>query len=139
MGGSYLGLCAGGYYGCKRCEFEVGKRAMEVIGERELGFFPGTCRGLAFKGFVYNSEAGAKAVKLSGDGDALGDKNGEKFSSYYNGGGVFVDAGKYKDKGVEVLATYEEELAVDAGEGGAAVVFCKVGEGRVVLTGPHPE
>ena len=36
MGGAYLGLCAGGYYGCKRCEFEVGTKGMEVVGEREL-------------------------------------------------------------------------------------------------------
>jgi len=132
--GSFLGLCAGGYYGCSKCEFEVGKRGMEVVGERELGFFPGTCRGLAFGGFVYNSEDGARAVRVKEK-----DGTGPVFRSYYNGGGVFVDAGKFEDKGIEVLATYEDELVVDAGEGGAAVVLCKVGEGKVVLTGPHPE
>ncbi len=31
-GGRLLGLCAGGYYGSKRCEFEVGNRSLEVIG-----------------------------------------------------------------------------------------------------------
>lgn len=36
-GGKYLGLCAGGYYGCKRCEFEVGDKTVEVIGDREFG------------------------------------------------------------------------------------------------------
>ncbi|KAK3686846.1 biotin holocarboxylase synthetase [Vermiconidia calcicola] len=138
LGGSYLGLCAGGYFGCQRCEFEVGKRAMEVVGDRELGFFPGTCRGLAFPGFVYNSEAGARAVTLRVDADGLG-KDAKTFTSYYNGGGVFADAGKYRDKGVQVLATFGDDLAVDGGEGGAAVVFCKIGEGKVVLTGPHPE
>jgi glutamine amidotransferase-like uncharacterized protein len=30
-------------------------------------------------------------------------------------------------------------LHVDAGEGAAAVVYRKIGEGHVVLTGPHPE
>ena len=139
MGGSYLGLCAGGYYGCARCEFEVGKKGMEVIGDRELGFFPGTCRGLAFPGFVYNSEDGARATALRVNRDAVEGDVPEKVLSYYNGGGVFVDAGRFKDKGVQVLSTFADELAVDAGEGGAAVVFCKVGEGRVVLTGPHPE
>ena len=144
LGGAYLGLCAGGYYGCARCEFEVGKRAMEVIGDRELGFFPGTCRGLAFPAFVYNSEAGARAVELKvkreGFGpDLYGPEVPERFRSYYNGGGVFVDAGTFKEKDVQVLAQFEDELKVDAGEGGAAVVFCRVGEGRVVLTGPHPE
>lgn len=141
-GGAFLGLCAGGYYGCAKCEFEVGKKGMEVVGDRELAFFPGTCRGLAFPGFVYASEAGARAVDLvvdkAGFGSGLWATEG-RFRSYYNGGGVFVDAAKLRDKGIEVLATYGEELAVDGGEGPAAVVSCKVGEGRAVLTSPHPE
>lgn len=63
-GGSYLGLCAGGYYGSARCEFEVGNAGMEVIGPRELAFYPGACRGSVFPGFVYNSEEGAVAAHL---------------------------------------------------------------------------
>jgi biotin--protein ligase len=63
----------------------------------------------------------------------------EGFKCYYNGGGVFVDAPLYADKGVEVLASYTEELNVDPGTGAAAVVYCKVGEGAAILTGPHPE
>ncbi|KAI5238701.1 biotin holocarboxylase synthetase [Aureobasidium subglaciale] len=141
-GGAYLGLCAGGYYACKRCEFEAGKKGMEVCGDRELGFYPGICRGLAFPGFVYHSEAGARAAELSVNKEALSTVGGavpETFRSYYNGGGVFVDAEKYKDQGVQVLASYTERLHVNSGEGTAAVVYRKVGEGSVVLTGPHPE
>ncbi|TIA08936.1 biotin holocarboxylase synthetase [Aureobasidium pullulans] len=141
-GGAYLGLCAGGYYACKRCEFEAGKKGMEVCGDRELGFYPGICRGLAFPGFVYHSEAGARAAELSVNKEALSTVGGavpETFRSYYNGGGVFVDAEKYKDQGVQVLASYTERLHVESGEGTAAVVYRKVGEGSVVLTGPHPE
>jgi len=139
-GGAYLGLCAGGYYGASRCEFEIGNRQLEVVGPRELAFFPGTCRGCAFKGFVYHSEAGAKAVELRVVKEAFG--TGlvpQAFHSYCNGGGVFVDTGKFADRGVEVLATYAAELDVEAGEGPAAVVYCKVGEGGALLTGPHPE
>lgn len=142
MGGKYLGLCAGGYYGCGKCEFEVGRQEMEVIGDRELGFFPGVCRGLAFPGFVYHSEAGARAAVLKVHKLALTPGSGnvaETFRAYYNGGGVFVDAEKYKGRGVEVLASYADELAVDSGEGCAAIVYCKVGDGAAVLTGPHPE
>ncbi|BAE65164.1 biotin-protein ligase [Aspergillus flavus] len=139
-GGAYLGFCAGGYYGCKRCEFEVGDKTYEVIGDRELAFFPGICRGCAFPGFVYHSEAGARAAVLKVSKDALNvGIVPESFRSYYNGGGVFVDAPSYADKGVEVLASYAEELNVDSGSGAAAVVYCKVGEGAAVLTGPHPE
>ncbi|OBR10794.1 Biotin-protein ligase [Colletotrichum higginsianum IMI 349063] len=135
-GGAYLGFCAGGYYGSRRCEFEVGDRTLEVIGSRELGFFPGTCRGGAFKGFEYHGERGARAVRLSVK-EGFGGGEGEEVLSYYNGGGVFVDAAKYD--GVEVLAQYADDIAVDGGEGKAAVIFCKVGSGNVILTGPHPE
>jgi len=60
-------------------------------------------------------------------------------SSYYNGGGVFVDAPKFTNQGVEILADYNDKLDVDAGEGRAAMVCCKVGDGAALLTGPHPE
>ena len=52
-GGSYLGLCAGAYYGCGHVEFELGNPSMEVQGPRELRFFPGTAKGSVYKGFDY--------------------------------------------------------------------------------------
>jgi biotin--protein ligase len=139
-GGRYLGLCAGGYYGSKRCEFEIGRKGMEVVGNRELAFYPGTCRGCAFPGFVYHSERGTRAAEIKVSKTAL--TKGSVPSSlraYYNGGGVFVDARKFQDKGVEVLASYTEDLAVNSGEGSAAIVYCKVGDGAAVLTSNHPE
>jgi biotin---protein ligase len=139
-GGAYIGFCAGGYYGSKRCEFEVGNRSLEVIGDRELGFFPGTDRGGAFPGFVYNSEKGARAAELQVNKTALPSGSVPNvFRSYYNGGGVFVDAAKHRDRGVEILASYSETLVVDSGEGAAAVVYCRIGAGAALLTGPHPE
>lgn len=140
-GGAYLGFCAGGYYGSAKCEFEVGDKKMQVIGDRELAFFPGVCRGCAFEGFVYSSEAGARAAELRVSMSAFaGDETiPETFHSYYNGGGVFVDAEAYADQGVEILASYTEELAVDSGRGAAAVVYRRIGDGAAVLTGPHPE
>ena len=139
-GGIYIGFCAGGYYGSRRCEFEVGNKLLEVIGDRELAFYPGVNRGCAFTGFVYHSEKGAKATELKVDKTVL--SSGaipNVFKSYYNGGGVFVDATKYKNRGVEVLASYVEPIAIDSGEGTAAIVHCKVGKGAALLTGPHPE
>ncbi|KAK4665763.1 biotin holocarboxylase synthetase [Podospora pseudopauciseta] len=142
-GGAYLGFCAGGYYGSQRCEFEVGNASMEVVGSRELSFYPGICRGGAFKGFEYHSERGARAADVrvrkegfDGDGELP-----EVFKCYYNGGGVFVDAEKLAGEGAEVdiLAEYEGDLDVESGEVKAAMVYCKVGEGAAILTGPHPE
>lgn len=148
-GGRYLGFCAGGYFGSKRVEFEVGNPAIEVSGPRELGFFPGTCRGSAFKGFEYGTHAGGKAVNLAVNTQVLKPPQDttanitryvpHEFTSYINGGGVFVDAADYRSKGVEVLAAYEDTLEVEGGNGNAAVVHCKYGQGCAVLTGVHPE
>jgi len=136
-GGSYLGLCAGGYYGSGRCEFELGDKLLEVQGDRELAFFPGICRGCAYSGFKYHSENGACAAQLKVT-KAL-NVTSKAFQAYYNGGGVFVDAGNYHKKGVEVLASYIEETLIESGTEQAAVVYCKVGSGGAILTGPHPE
>lgn len=89
---------------------------------------------------MYHSEAGAKAVQLKVTKEAF--KIGivpQTFRSYYNGGGLFVDAGTFADKGVEILATYADPTNVEGGDQAAAVVYCKVGEGGALLTGPHPE
>ena len=136
-GGSYLGLCAGGYYGSRRCEFEVGNQPLEVIGSRELAFFPGTCRGGAFKGFEYASEKGARAARLTLSPELVQDKLPTEMACYYNGGGIFVDADDFKNKKVQVLASYRDELDVEGGK--AAVVQCSIGDGQVILSGTHPE
>jgi putative intracellular protease/amidase len=62
-GGSYIGICAGAYYGSARCEFELGTE-LEIAGARELAFFPGIARGAAFPGFVYANETGSRAAEL---------------------------------------------------------------------------
>ncbi|KAK3682359.1 biotin-protein ligase [Podospora appendiculata] len=140
-GGAYLGFCAGGYYGSQRCEFEIGNRELEVAGSRELAFFPGTCRGGAFKGFAYHSERGAKAATISVKKAAFSGVGmlPDEFRCYYNGGGVFVDADKMASEGVEVLAEYADDLDVESGSIKAAVVYRKIGDGGAIVTGPHPE
>ncbi|SCU81282.1 LAME_0B06348g1_1 [Lachancea meyersii CBS 8951] len=134
QGGSFIGFCAGGYFATDRVEFALRDPQLEVVGTRDLKFFPGVGRGPAFHGFKYNSEAGARAANLK-------IPNGEEFKTYYNGGCVFADAEKFDN--VEVLARYSEPLDVpfsQNGEGlGAAVVLCHVGKGKALLTGPHPE
>lgn len=142
-GGKYIGFCAGGYYGCSSCEFEVGSKGMEVVGSRELAFFPGACRGSAFKGFEYNSDSGTLAARLKVRKEAFalcGEVPGS-VRTYANGGGMFEIEGKRKC--VEVLAEYDGTIDVerrgDHAAAAAAVVWCKVGEGAALLTGPHPE
>jgi biotin--protein ligase len=75
---------------------------------------------------------------FGGSGDEDGGVPAET-TSYFNGGGVFVDAKSFGASKVEVLATFEDELDVDGGDGKAAVVLCTMGNGKALLTGPHPE
>ena len=138
-GGIYIGFCAGAYFGSSRVEFCKGDSSMEVTGPRDLQFFPGITRGPAFKGFQYNSEVGAKAVRLR-----LED-NSEVFN-YFNGGPVFVDADTFDN--VEVLAHYSDPVDVPYSDTSncnssaslaAAVVLCNCGRGKALLAGSHPE
>lgn len=129
-GGSYMGLCAGGYYGCSEIEFEKG-HPLEVVDTRELGFFPGLARGSAYgpNRFRYEDESGSCGAQL----ELLGEGWSSKLASvYFNGGCTFVDANE--QKGTTVLARY-----CDLPEQPAAIIHCSVGKGRAVLSGVHPE
>lgn len=146
-GGRYLGLCAGGYFGASRVEFEMGNLELEISGPRELKLFPGTARGSVFKGFQYGTHVNAKAARVEVNGETLNSDGGELYT-YVDGGCLFVDADSYKSKGVEVLARYLDPLAFSGSdlEGDnidkskpAAAVYCPVGRGCAVLTGLHPE
>lgn len=149
-GGRYLGLCAGGYYGAARVEFEQGNKELEISGPRELKLFPGTARGSVFKGFQYGTHVNAKAARIEVNTETLTDyTSSEKpLFAYVDGGCLFVDAETYKSRAVEVLARYLDPLAFPGSdlEGDnidkakpAAAVYNKIGRGCAVLTGLHPE
>ena len=128
-GGSYLGLCAGAYFACRRVVFEPGSR-LEVVGDRELAFFPGVARGSVYPGFEYESERGAVAAALRFR--SAGGQEWARCMDYVNGGPAFeVAAGE--GAGVTVLATYSQRAHA------VAAVCCAVGRGRAVLCGSHPE
>lgn len=62
-GGAYLGICAGGYFGSGRVEFQTPNE--QVSEERPLKFLPGTTAfGPVFPGFEYDSHVGAKAAPI---------------------------------------------------------------------------
>lgn len=127
-GGKYIGICSGGYYASKRCEFDVGG-PLEVSGLRELAFYPGTCRGGAKSGFKYGSEEGARAITI--------DTEAGEVTSYLNGGGLFVTPEKFT--GVKVLAKYRDVDVDHENSTKAAIVLCDVGKGKALLFGPHIE
>ena len=140
-GGRYIGFCAGGYFGASSCEFEVGNKAKEVTGERELAFFPGPCVGSAFAGFEYSSDHGTRAAELVVDAQSLAFAGTvpRTVKVYANGGGIFKGAERMTDKGVQVLARYADDLDASAGDSKAAAVYCKFDQGAALLIGPHPE
>lgn len=141
-GGSFIGICAGGYFASSRCTFEDGTD-MQVVGERPgLQFFPGECRGTVYKGFVYESDAGARVVRLKMPAQQA-QQQPHRLAMHYNGGGAFINARGYESQGVTVLAKWPSDDAalssVDDYAGEAAIVHCKVGHGQAVLFGTHPE
>lgn len=128
-GGTFLGICAGAYYGAAFVDFAKDTE-LEVQGDRELSFFPGIVRGPILAPYKYQSEKGARAAKIFCS-SLIPFEGNANILVYYNGGGYFVDASK-KDK-VTVLASY------DIGEEFAAIVECRVGSGRAILSGVHFE
>lgn len=126
-GGSFLGICAGAYYGCGTVEFDLGME-LEVIGTRELVFFPGIARGPAYGlgSFRYGSEFGARASHISNI------FHEETLMSYYNGGCYFVEADRYSN--VTVISKY-----LDIEGHPAAIVECSIGKGKAILSGVHIE
>ncbi|THH10739.1 hypothetical protein EW145_g1126 [Phellinidium pouzarii] len=130
-GGSFLGLCAGAYYACRRLEWEVGSE-QEVSGDRPLNFFHGVGRGCVYPGFQYESENGARAVSLLVS-DILTGKEEQLNGLYYNGGGEFLEAKNVPN--AKILAEYTNGDAA----GKVAGVCCSVGNGVAVLWAVHPE
>ena len=122
-GGTYLGICAGAYYGCKSVEFEKGF-PLEICEERELQFFSGKAVGPAYgKGiFSYGSETGARIAPLL---TPYG-----MFYSYFNGGCFFEG----DVSSCHVLATY-----ADLPKHPPAILEIPLGKGRAILSGVHIE
>lgn len=121
-GGNYLGICAGSYFAGNRVVFAEGSK-IEVIGDRELAFFPGLVEGPVLAAYDYTNNSGARAVRVTLN---------EKVSPlvYYNGGGYFVNASAYE--AVQVIANYDQSEK-------AAIIKCTVGKGTALLSGVHFE
>lgn len=122
-GGTYLGICAGAYYASARIEFDK-DFPLEICEERELAFFRGTAVGPAYgKGtFDYMSRSGVRAARLSTPLNS--------FHAYYNGGCTF--AGDLS--GCRILARF-----ADLPGEPPAILECRVGKGKAILSGVHLE
>lgn len=123
-GGTYIGICAGAYYGAAKVVFDPG-HPLQVCEDRELGFFSGSAIGPAFGfgTFEYQSYRGARAVLLEF-------KDRPPFRAFYYGGCYFEgDLSK-----CEILARYGELPNKPP-----AILSCPVGRGTAILSGVHLE
>ncbi|OCF44972.1 biotin-[acetyl-CoA-carboxylase] ligase [Kwoniella heveanensis CBS 569] len=141
LGGRYLGICAGGYFGTNEVRFDVGG-PMEVVGKRDLAFFPGASEGPTFAGFQYASESGSRAVSLFLESSSSSSLKHQVLDHlYYNGGGHFVLPSPLPST-VQVLARYAEapsSASSASGDKPVAAILTRNGKGRSLLCAIHPE
>ena len=124
-GGSYLGICAGAYYGCSSLDWNNG----EIDGARELGFYNGRCTGPVFEWLekpddIYNGSWITAAPLTTHDG--------QDFFTQYNGGGVFTEPNNSDT--TKVIARYTSLL-----DSPVAIIGRTHGKGRYILSSPHIE
>lgn len=123
-GGTYLGICAGAYYGCRDIAYHAG-RADEITGPRELAFIDATAYGSLPDLAGYYDETLATAAWIT-----LCDAGGHRASSFYHGGCAF----DVRDPDAEILARF-----ADLPGQPPAVIARQVGGGRAILSGAHIE
>ncbi|WP_341747593.1 BPL-N domain-containing protein [Candidatus Tisiphia endosymbiont of Dascillus cervinus] len=130
IGGNYLGICAGAYYGSGFVEFDK-DGSLEILGERELAFFPNKTIGPVLAKYNYENNSGVRAalIKLAIDDNSLS----KKIMIYYNGGPYFVDTQLYKN--INTLAYYQflDQSVLPA------VLKIKYNKGNVILSAVHFE
>lgn len=122
-GGTYLGICAGAYYGCRDIAYHMG-RSDEICGSRELAFIDALAYGSLPKLAGYYDETLATAGWAG-----LITENGP-YQAFYHGGCAF----EMNDSAARVLAHY-------AGLPGQppAIIEKQIGRGRAILSGVHFE
>lgn len=156
-GGAYLGICAGAYYGSAFIEFDAGG-SLEVIGARELKFFPGKARGPLLAKYDYKSNSGARAASVNISITNLDIKRAEiihekNINLFFNGGPYFENASSFPN--VSILGYYNHSPQLKENEGKnqeefqefkeefkanfPAIIYISYGKGKVILSGLHFE
>lgn len=123
-GGTYLGICAGAYYSSGYVEYDK-SGIYQVLGERELKFFPGKSIGPALAKHNYFSWSGARAAEIETNITGL-----ESFKIFYIGGGYFEKPEDHPN--IEIIARYKENNL-------ASIIKTNYGQGKVILSGVHFE
>ncbi len=125
-GGGYIGICQGAYIAC---EYNVW---MGNVGspESNLGIFPAIAWGPILEIAEYPEPGwGMAAIDIVNTTHPITDLAPERMTMYYQGG-CFMEL--TNTTSVSILAVYNAT-------GKIAIATCEYGQGRVFITGPHPE
>lgn len=125
QGGTYLGICAGGYYGCADIEFQK-NTAHAICEARELQFCSGTAIGCLpdIAKQPYDQTLKSAAVTEI----TMGEKH---LQTLYWGGCYFAVS---DPQDIDIIATYST-----LPDNPPAIIACKAGKGRAILSGVHFE
>ncbi len=125
-GGGYIGICQGAYIAC---EYNVW---MDNVGspENNLGIFPGVAWGPILE-IAERPEPGwgMAALDIVNTTHPITESAPERMTMYYQGG-CFIEL--TDTNSVTILAVYNAT-------GKIAIATCEYGQGRVFITGTHPE
>jgi len=128
-GGTYLGICAGAYYGCAAIEWAADDPGNRIAGPRELAFYSGTAIGPVYA-FIEDGD-----VTKNWDHAALlsfsESVSKEKAVFLYSGGSLFTEPQRPEE---QVIARYDTLPGRPP-----AIVECRAGKGKAILSGVHPE
>jgi biotin--protein ligase len=132
-GGNYLGICAGAYYGASFVEFDK-DGSLEVVGERELAFFPNKAIGPILAKYNYTTNSGARVALIHINWKPKIKKAiPTTINVYYNGGGYFKDTNLHKN--VNTIGYYQLENNTLL----PAILKIKYKKGTVILSAVHFE
>lgn len=121
-GGTYIGICAGAYYGAKMLNWDHGT----IAGDRELAFYDGLAKG-PVTAFIEDGDINKSWRKTV----SLAWADGTVTQAHYQGGPVFTP---HPACDAHVMARY-----ADLPDQPAAIVKCHQGHGIAVLSSPHIE
>lgn len=125
-GGGYVGICAGAYLACSKFTWSLGLLDAQTVS-------PKWRRGV-----------GPVEIEFTAPGATMTGLPAERRSVKYANGPIIKPAGRTDLQPYEPLAIFRTELAENDTPVGAmvdtpALVRGRFGEGRVVISSPHPE
>ena len=131
QGGGYLGICEGAY---RACEYAVWTDAPENLvlnnSDSFLGFMPAVAWGPVFEIAEQPDPGwGMAAIDIVDSIHPITDSHQGRLTMYYQGGCYLVP---HTDSELTILGVYNAT-------GEPAIASCDYGQGRVFITGPHPE